>query len=64
MGCVGLALRGAALVNQLRNLPQRHLLVAVIALWALCPIALAFTRSLIAAMIVFGLGGLVWGGMT
>jgi hypothetical protein len=64
MGCVGLALRGAALVNQLRNLPQRHLLVAVIALWALCPIALAFTGSLIAAMIVFGLGGLVWARFT
>jgi MFS family permease len=55
---------GAALVNQLRNLPQRQLLIAIIALWALCPIALAFTGSLAAAMIVFGLGGLVWAPFT
>jgi membrane associated rhomboid family serine protease len=33
-------------------------------LWALCPIALAFTGSLIAAIIVFGLGGLVWAPFT
>jgi MFS family permease len=55
---------GAALVNQLRNLPQRHLLIAIIALWALCPIALASVGSLTAAMIVFGLGGLVWAPFT
>lgn len=34
------------------------------ALWALCPVALAFTGSLTAAMIVFGLGGLVWAPFT
>jgi MFS family permease len=51
---------GAALVNQLRNLPQRHLLIAIIGLWAVCPIALAFVGSLPFAMIVFALGGLVW----
>jgi hypothetical protein len=51
-------------VNQLRNLPERHLLVAIIALWALCPVALAFTGSLTAAMVVFGLGGLVWAPFT
>src|SRR5262245_34926018 len=55
---------GAALVNQLRNLPQRHLLIAIIALWAVCPIALAAAESLTAAMIVFGLGGLVWAPFT
>jgi len=58
------AFAGAALVNQLRNLPQRHLLIAIIALWALCPIALAFVGSLTIAMIVFGLGGLVWAPFT
>jgi MFS family permease len=64
-GALGVgAFVGAALVNQLRNLPQRHLLIAIIALWALCPIALAFTGSLTAAMIVFGLGGLVWAPFT
>ena len=64
-GALGLgAFVGAALVNQLRDLPQRHLLIAIIALWALCPIALAFAGSLTAAMIVFGLGGLVWAPFT
>ncbi|MCG5217824.1 hypothetical protein [Streptosporangium sp. KLBMP 9127] len=29
-------------VNQLRDLPQRHVLIAIIGLWALCPIALAY----------------------
>ncbi|WP_205629431.1 MFS transporter [Jiangella muralis] len=55
---------GAALVNQLRNLPQRHVLVAIVALWALCPIALSVTGDLTVAMIVFGLGGLVWAPFT
>jgi MFS family permease len=64
-GALGVgAFVGAALVNQLRNLPQRPLLVAIIALWALCPIALAGSGSLSAAMIVFGLGGLVWAPFT
>lgn len=64
-GALGVgAFVGAALVNQLRNLPQRHLLIAIIALWALCPIALASVGSLTAAMIVFGLGGLVWAPFT
>ena len=35
---------GALLVNQLRNLPQRQLLIAIIGLWAICPIALAPRR--------------------
>jgi MFS family permease len=48
------------LVNQLRHLPQRHLLIAIIGLWAMCPIALAVVDNLTLAMIVFGLGGLVW----
>jgi MFS family permease len=64
-GALGVgAFIGAALVNQLRHLPQRQLLIAIIALWALCPIALTFTTSLAAAMIVFGLGGLVWAPFT
>jgi len=64
-GALGVgAFVGAALVNQLRHLPQRHLLVAIIALWALCPIALAAVDSLAAAMVVFGLGGLVYAPFT
>jgi MFS family permease len=55
---------GAVLVNQLRNLSQRHLLIAIIGLWAMCPIALAFVGNLTHAMIVFGLGGLVWAPFT
>ena len=51
-------------MNQLREVPQCHLLIAIIALWALCPIALAFSGSFTAAMIVFGLGGLVWAPFT
>ncbi|MEU7895188.1 MFS transporter [Nonomuraea sp. NPDC049152] len=58
------ALAGAALVNLMRGLPQRHLLVAIIGLWALCPIALAAVDNLTAAMIVFALGGLVWAPFT
>jgi MFS family permease len=64
-GALGVgAFAGATLVNQLRHLPQRHLLIAIIALWALCPIALASVDSLAAAMVVFGLGGLVWAPFT
>ncbi|WP_225859097.1 MFS transporter [Streptomyces albicerus] len=58
------ALAGAALVDRLRNLPQRPLLVAIIALWALCPIALAGVAHQVAAMVVFGIGGLVWAPFT
>jgi predicted MFS family arabinose efflux permease len=54
------AATGAALTNQLRNLPQRHLLIAIIGLWGLCPVALAATSNLTVALVVFGLGGLVW----
>jgi MFS family permease len=64
-GALGVgAVVGAALVNQLRNLPQRQVLIAIVGLWALCPIALAFVDDLAAAMIVFGLGGLVWAPFT
>jgi MFS family permease len=64
-GALGVgAFAGAALVNQLRNLPQRQVLVAIIGLWAMCPIALAFAGSLTLALIVFGLGGLVWAPFT
>ena len=64
-GALGVgAFVGAALVNQLRNLPQRHLLIAIIGLWAMCPIALAFVGNLTIAMIVFALGGLVWAPFT
>jgi MFS family permease len=64
-GALGVgAFVGAAGVSRLRNLPQRHLLVAIIGLWAMCPIALAFTDDLTLALIVFGLGGLVWAPFT
>ena len=64
-GALGVgAFVGAALVNQLRNLPQRHVLIAIIGLWAMCPIALAFVNDLTVALIVFGLGGLVWAPFT
>lgn len=64
-GALGVgAFVGGALVNQLRDLPQRHLLIAIIALWGLCPIALAVVDRLPAAMIVFGLGGLVYAPFT
>jgi MFS family permease len=58
------ALLGAALVDRLRHVPQRPLLLAIIALWALCPVALAAVRTQAAAMAVFGLGGLVWAPFT
>ncbi|MEV4317063.1 MFS transporter [Actinocrispum sp. NPDC049592] len=64
-GALGIgAFLGATLVNQLRNLPQRHVLIAIIGLWALCPIALASTGNLTVALVVFGLGGLVWAPFT
>lgn len=60
-GALGIgAFIGSALVNQLRNLPQRQLLIAIVGLWAACPIALAIVDSLTGALIVFGLGGLVY----
>jgi hypothetical protein len=46
------------------NLPQRHVLIAIIGLWAVYPIVLAFVGNLTVAMIVFGLGGLVWAPFT
>ncbi|MEV6877260.1 MFS transporter [Amycolatopsis sp. NPDC051128] len=58
------AFLGATLVNQLRNLPQRPLLIAIIGLWALCPIALALVGDLTWALLVFGLGGLVYAPFT
>lgn len=64
-GALGVgAFVGAALVNQLRNLPQRHVLIAIIGLWAMCPIALAFVGDLTPALVVFALGGLVWAPFT
>ncbi|MQY10464.1 hypothetical protein SRB5_05720 [Streptomyces sp. RB5] len=58
------ALVGAALVDRLRHLPQRPLLVTVIALWAACPIALACVGTQPAAMVVFAVGGLIWAPFT
>ncbi|GGN73168.1 hypothetical protein GCM10011579_051020 [Streptomyces albiflavescens] len=58
------ALVGAGLVDRLRRLPQRPLLIAVIALWGLCPITLAGVGNQTAAMVVFGLGGLIWAPFT
>ncbi len=64
-GALGVgAFLGAALVNQLRNLPQRQVLIAIIGLWAMCPIALTIVTTLPAAMVVFALGGLVWAPFT
>jgi len=64
-GALGVgAFIGAALVNQLRDLPQRHVLIAIVGLWAMCPIALALVDSLGLALIVFALGGLVWAPFT
>ena len=64
-GALGVgAFVGAALVNQLRNLPQRHVLIAIIGLWALCPIGLAVVDDLSLAVIVFAFGGLVWAPFT
>jgi MFS family permease len=64
-GALGVgAFIGACLVNRLRNLPQRHVLIAIIGLWAVCPIVLAFVGNLSVAMIVFALGGLVWAPFT
>ena len=51
-GALGVgAFIGAALVNQLRNLPQRHLLIAISGLWAVRPIVLAFVGNLAVAML-------------
>ncbi|WP_440074256.1 hypothetical protein [Streptosporangium sp. OZ121] len=59
-GALGVgAFIGASPVNQLRDLPQRHVLIAIIGLWTMCPIALAHVGDLTSAVIVFGLGGLV-----
>jgi MFS family permease len=64
-GALGVgAFLGAALVDRLRTLPQRHLLIAIVGLWAACPIALAFVPTLPAAMVVFALGGLVYAPFT
>lgn len=64
-GALGVgAFAGAALVNRLRDLPQRHVLIVIIGLWAFCPIALAFVGNLTLALVVFGLGGLVWAPFT
>ena len=51
--------------NQLRQPSAASVyLIAIIGLWAMCPIALAFVGNLTVAMIVFGLGGLVWAPFT
>ena len=64
-GALGVgAFVGAALVNQLRNLPQRQVLIAIVGLWAMCPIALGLADDLPVALLVFGLGGLVWAPFT
>src|SRR5262245_31548928 len=64
-GALGVgAFIGADLVNQLRNLSQRQVLIAIIGLWALCPIVLAAVGNQFVAMVVFGLGGLVWAPFT
>lgn len=60
-GALGVgAFAGAALVNRLRDVPQQPLLVAIIGLWAACPIVLALVDTLPVAMVVFALGGFVY----
>ena len=64
-GALGVgAVIGAAMVNQLRTVSQRHLLIAIVGLWALCPIVLANVEELTVALVVFGLGGLVYAPFT
>ncbi|MFE7834948.1 MFS transporter [Streptomyces sp. NPDC057474] len=54
------AFLGGLATNYLRRVPERVLLVAIIALWGLCPLALSAAGNLPVAMTVFALGGLVW----
>ncbi|MEU8727382.1 MULTISPECIES: MFS transporter [Streptomyces] len=58
------ALLGAVVTNYARKLPEHILLITIIALWALCPLALAISGNLVAAVLVFALGGLVWAPFT
>ncbi|MFD5536640.1 MFS transporter [Streptomyces sp. NPDC127079] len=51
---------GAFVTNYVRRVPERVLLVVIIALWGLCPLALSAAENLPVAMAVFALGGLVW----
>lgn len=58
------ALVGALATNQLRRLPTQPTLVTGIALWALCPLGLAWAGDFWVAAVVFTLGGLVWAPFT
>ncbi|MFI7099071.1 MFS transporter [Streptomyces sp. NPDC050161] len=54
------AFLGALATNYVRRVPERVVLIAIIALWGLCPLALSVAGNLPVAMVVFALGGLVW----
>ncbi|MEU3660020.1 MFS transporter [Streptomyces sp. NPDC032940] len=58
------ALLGAVVTNYTRRVREHTLLIAIIALWALCPLALAISGDLAVAVLVFALGGLVWAPFT
>ncbi|MGV9380535.1 hypothetical protein ACWDRB_32305 [Nonomuraea sp. NPDC003707] len=45
-------------------MPRLKPLIAIIGLWALCLVALAYVGDLTSAVIVFCLGGLVWAPFT
>lgn len=58
------AFLGALGTNYARRMHPRILLVLVIALWSLCPLALAGAGNLTVAAVAFALGGLVWAPFT
>ncbi|MDQ2881482.1 MAG: MFS transporter [Actinomycetota bacterium] len=54
------ALIGAIAINWMRNIPRQILLVAVIAGWALCVLALGFATSVGFAAACFAVGGFIY----
>jgi len=60
IGC----LAGGLSLNALRRVRQEALLVTIIAGWALAMLALAAAPTVPLAVLVFGLGGLIWAPFT
>jgi MFS family permease len=58
------ALVGAIAMNQLRRVPQRTLLVAIIGGWGASVLLLAFAPTVPVAVAAFALGGLIWAPFT
>lgn len=54
------AVLGAVAVNYLRGLPHLRLLIAIIAGWAGCVIALSLAPTVQIAVAAFAVGGLIW----